>query len=291
MYGAFFPIGMVAFLLGMANNYTLAINGTIAFLLNNQLGVSTQIPLPGAALCAFPYEGEAVIAYANGPNTSFLMIDNRGVTKDLNFSLKGAVKACASYNGAIILLSEYNNTLSLGVYVLDEGNNTMVEVTELKPVKDATGVVITSKYDAVYGPSGFYVYTNENAVKVFDGNVVKARGYDNLALMVLKDGSVVLFNVETGEKLLQLPLVLTPEYGKAADALLIEANGTNSKVLIAFRGGKVGLRLFKGTAEVLSINVDNACLIERSGDYVAALINDKNLGRGVALFPYAWFEK
>ncbi len=289
MYGAFFPIGMVAILLGMANNYTLAINGTIAFLLNNQLGISTQLPLPGAALCAFPYEGKAVIAYANGTNTSFLIMDSRGVMKNVNFSVKGAVKACASYNDAVMLLVERNGKYALGIYVLK--NDTMKEVTELSPPKDAKGVIVTSKYDAVYGPSGLYVYVGKTAVKVFDGNVVRARGYGDLALLVLGDGSVVLFDVANKEKLLQLPLVLAPQYGKAMDALLIKANGTNSEVLIAFKGGKAGLRLFKGTSEVLSINVDSACLLAKSGDFVAALIKDKNLGKGVALFPYSWFEK
>jgi hypothetical protein len=285
LYGAFFPIGVVAMLLGLTSNSFIAFNANAAFVLNVTLGTYQQYALPHTVACAVPYEGQALVALQNGKVATFALVDAMGNVKTLKGTVDGKVMSCSIYKDLLAVSYEEGGKTKVALYIVSEKGVT--KSVELPAVKGADMVLVGPTYTAVYGESGLYVYKAGKPVKVCSKPVVKAKAQGDMGVLTLKTNAVVLMELPSGKPV----LTITPKEGTVTDAMLVKADGVNSLVLVALKGTAKGLVLYKGKAEVMSVGLQNVCSITSNGKYVGAVVKDPNLGNGVAAVPLSWFTK
>jgi len=286
LFGTFFPVGLVAMLLGLGNNF-LAINGNVAFLLNTATGTFYQVALPSTVLCATPYEGQVLVLLQNGGASSFALITQQGKVVSLKGEVDGKALSCSAYKELVAVSYLENGKLKVSYYVVNAKKGTVTKSVELPAPSDADEVLLGPTYTAIYGKGGLYVYKGGKPVKVCGKPVVTASAKDDMVAAVLSTNAVMLMEMPSGKKV----TTIVPARGTVTDALIVKAAGENSEVLVGLKGTNKGLALYKGSKEVLSIGLQNVLKLSRNGKYVGAIVDDPNLGKGVAAVPAAWFMK
>jgi hypothetical protein len=272
-------------LLGLSNNAFLAINANVAYLLNATTGAYSQMALPANVACAVPYEGGALVALQGANAATFAFITPQGKLVNLNGKVGGKVMSCSIYNELLAVSYEENGAAKVAIFAVSLKKGTVMKTLELPAVKGADMVLLGPTYTAVYGDSGMYIYKAGKPVQVCGKPVSKAKAYGDMAVLVLKNNAVIVMDVPAAKK----EIVITPKSGTVTDAVLLKANGQNSYVLVALKNTKRGLVLYKGTAQIMSIGLQNVCSVTTNANYVAASVKDPNLGNGVAVVPLAWF--